>query len=101
MRLKDDIYYLQQELGDIKQESIAMEMLKDYKKQNKRLFIISVMAILLLAVTFGYLVYTLNDIQAIEETQVDMDGHITAVIDGVVYDTFNPLHRIIRCVWRM
>ena len=32
---------------------------------------------------------------------VTMDGHITAVIDGVVYDTFNPLNRIIRCVWRM
>lgn len=74
MRLKDDVYYLQQELDGIKQESIAMDMLKDYKKQNKRLFIISVMAILLLAVTFGYLVYTLNDIQAIEETSVDMDA---------------------------
>ncbi len=73
MRLKDDVYYLQQELDGIKQESIAMDMLKDYKKQNKRLFIISVMAILLLAVTFGYLVYTLNDM-GIEETSVDMDA---------------------------
>lgn len=74
MRLKDDIYYLQQEVGDIRQESIAMEMLKDCKKQNKRLFIISVMAMILLAVTFGYLVYTLKDIQTIEETSVDMDA---------------------------
>lgn len=74
MRLKDDIYYLQQELGDIKQESFAMEMLKYSKRQNKILFIISVMALILLAVTFGYLVYTLNDIQAIEETSVDMDA---------------------------
>lgn len=73
MRLKDDVYYLQQELDGIKQESIAMDMLKDYKKQNKRLFIISVMALVLLAVTFGYLVYTLNDI-GIEETSVDMDA---------------------------
>lgn len=74
MRLKDDIYYLQQEVGDIRQESIAMEMLKDYKKQNHRLFIISVLAMLLLAVTFGYLVYILNDIGTIEETSVDMDA---------------------------
>lgn len=66
MRLKDDVYYLQQELDGIKQESIAMEMLKDYKKQNKRLFIITVLAMLLLAVTFGYLVYILNDIEVEE-----------------------------------
>lgn len=81
MRLKDDIYYLQQEVGDIKQESFAMQLIKEsnaknkiYEKQNKRLFIISVMAMLLLAVTFGYLVYTLKDIQTIEETSVDMDA---------------------------
>lgn len=79
MRLKDDVYYLQQEVGDIRQESIAMEMLKDYKVQNRRLFIISVMAILLLAITFGYLVYILNDIEVeevteTETTSVDMDA---------------------------
>lgn len=76
MRLKDDVYYLQQELGDIKQESITIE---DYKIQNKRLFIISVMSMLLLAVTFGYLVYTLNGIEVeeiteTETTSVDMDA---------------------------
>ena len=69
MRLKDDVYYLQQELDGIKQESIAMEMLKDYKQQNKRLFIITVLAMLLLAVTFGYLVYILNDIEVEEVTE--------------------------------
>lgn len=30
---------------------------------------------------------------------VTMNGHITAVIDGVIYDTFNPSNRIIRCSW--
>ncbi len=32
---------------------------------------------------------------------VTMNGHITAVIDGVVYDTFSPLNRVIRCAWRV
>ena len=32
---------------------------------------------------------------------VTMDGHITAIIDGIVYDTFNPLNRVIRCAWRV
>lgn len=30
---------------------------------------------------------------------VTMRGHITAVIDGVVYDTFDPSERIIKCAW--
>lgn len=30
---------------------------------------------------------------------VTMNGHITAVIDGYIYDTFNPSDRIIRCSW--
>ena len=32
---------------------------------------------------------------------VSMDGHLTAVIDGICYDTFNPLRRVIRCVWKI
>ena len=50
MRLKDDIYYLQKELGDIKQESFAMEMLKYSKKQNKILFVIILILLVFLIV---------------------------------------------------
>lgn len=32
---------------------------------------------------------------------VTMNGHITAVIDGVIYDTFNPSNRTIRCSWEI
>lgn len=32
---------------------------------------------------------------------VTMDGHITAIIDGVIIDTFNPSERIIRCAWQI
>lgn len=32
---------------------------------------------------------------------VTMNGHITAVIDGIVYDTFDPRERIIRCSWKI
>lgn len=31
---------------------------------------------------------------------VTMNGHITAIIDGVIYDTFNPSNRIMRCAWK-
>lgn len=32
---------------------------------------------------------------------VTMDGHITAIIDGVIYDTFDPSERIMRCAWQV
>lgn len=32
---------------------------------------------------------------------VTMNNHITAVIDGIIYDTFDPSKRIIRCSWKI
>lgn len=32
---------------------------------------------------------------------VTMNGHITAIIDGVIIDTFNPSNRVMRCAWRI
>lgn len=68
MRLKDDIYYLQKELGDIKQESFAMEMLKYSKKQNKILFVIILILLVFWFATGSYLIWVLNDIGVEEIT---------------------------------
>lgn len=32
---------------------------------------------------------------------VTMNGHITAIIDGLVIDTFDPRNRIMRCAWHI
>lgn len=32
---------------------------------------------------------------------VTTNGHITAIIDGIIYDTFDPSDRIMRCAWRI
>lgn len=32
---------------------------------------------------------------------VTTNGHITAIIDGVIYDTFNPSNMIMRCAWKI
>lgn len=32
---------------------------------------------------------------------VTMSGHITAVIDGIIYDTFDPSNRYLWCVYRV
>lgn len=32
---------------------------------------------------------------------VTMNGHITCIIDGCIYDTFNPSKRTMRCSWKI
>lgn len=29
------------------------------------------------------------------------NGHVTCIIDGCIYDTFNPSNRTMRCSWRI
>lgn len=63
----------------MEEQSLAMELIKDYKKQNKRLFIIILIILFMWLATIGYLVYILNDIGVIEETttitQENADGY--------------------------
>ena len=49
------------------ESSFAMELIRDYKKQNKRQFIIIIIILAMWFATIGYLVYVLNDI-GVEET---------------------------------
>lgn len=49
--------------------SLASEILQDYKKANKRMFIIIIVILVMWLCTIGYLVYILNDIGTIENTQ--------------------------------
>ena len=48
---------------------LASELLADYKKSNKRLFVIILVILTMWFLTIGYLVYILNDIGTIETTQ--------------------------------
>ena len=51
------------------EKSIAVEILQEYKKINKRQFIIILVILGMWFCTIGYLVYILNDIGTIETTQ--------------------------------
>ena len=53
----------------MKEKSLAMEMLEDYKKTNARQFVIILVVLGLWALTIVYLVYTLNDIGSYDETR--------------------------------
>lgn len=52
----------------MKENSFALEILKEQKKSNKRLFIILLVVLSMWFITIGYLVYVLNDIGVVEET---------------------------------
>lgn len=65
--MKDEVLELKHELEEVKQESFALEILKDYKKSNKRLFITLVIVLFMWFLTIGYLIYILNDIGYEEE----------------------------------
>lgn len=50
----------------MEEKGFALELLSDYKKANKRQFIIIIIILVMWFLTIGYLVYTLNDIETIE-----------------------------------
>lgn len=62
MGLKEEVLEMKKEVEEIQEHSFAMELLKDQKKQNKRMFIIILVILGMWFATIGYLVYVLNDI---------------------------------------
>jgi hypothetical protein len=51
--------------------SFAMEILDDYKKANKRMYIIILVILGMWLLTIGYLIYVLNDIGTEEITETN------------------------------
>ena len=62
MGLKEEVLEMKKEVEEMKEHSFAMELLKDQKKQNKRMFIIILVILGMWFATIGYLIYVLNDI---------------------------------------
>lgn len=81
MGLKEEVLEMKKEVQEIQEQSFAMELLKDQKKQNKRQFITILVILGMWFATIGYLVYVLNDIgtetTTQEATDIDsVDGNI-------------------------
>lgn len=53
---------VKEQLEEIKEESFAMEILRDQRKQNKRLFIIWIITFAAFVLLASYTIYLLNDI---------------------------------------
>lgn len=67
MTLREDFNELTKKTKEV-ENSFAIEILKDYKKVNKRQFIINIILIICLMVAIGYIIYLHNDIQTITTT---------------------------------
>lgn len=80
--MREEIEEMKKEVEELREieESFAMSLLKDYKKQNKRLFVVILVILGMFTCLLGYTIYLLNDIGTIEETTTQ------EVID---FDTIN------------
>ena len=73
----------------IHQNSGAIEILKDFKGDNKRLFIILMVVLVMWFSTIVYLVYVLNDTAVISDTrsqEIDYSGiEYSDIVNGDYY----------------
>ena len=70
MDLREAVVEMKKEVKAVKEQSLMMDILTDYKKANKRMFILIIMILSMWLATIGYLVYVLNDI-GYEETTTE------------------------------
>lgn len=75
--MREELMELKEEIRELRKETFAMEILADYKKQNKRLFVMWIITFLTLVALSCYTLYLVNDIGTIETTvtQENSDGY--------------------------
>ena len=82
MDIREEVLELEKEVKEIQEESFATQILKDYKRQSKRQFIIILVILGMWFATIGYLIYILNDI-GVETTTTTTSTTETIDIDDV------------------
>lgn len=66
---KEEINNIRHEVEELQEQSFALELLKDFKAQNKRQFIIILVILSMFTALLGYTIYLLNDIGTETTTQ--------------------------------
>lgn len=64
--------------------SLASEMLDDIKGANIRLFIITIIVIVLLSISVGYNIYLLHDIQVVETETIQEITDVESIGDSTI-----------------
>lgn len=80
--LKNELKDAKKELEEVRieqHEAFATEILRDYKRANKRMFIMWVITFVAFIALLGYLIYLLNDISYVETTTDEYTQEITEV----------------------
>lgn len=75
MGIREEVLEMKKEVEEMQENSFAMELLKDQKKQNKRQFIIILVILGMFTCLLGYTIYLLNDFGVSTETDtIDIDN---------------------------
>lgn len=91
--MRDEIMEVKREIEEVKEKSFALELISDYKKQNKRQFIVVLIILTMWFASIGLFIYYINTTgyeETITETAETDDGGNTCVGDncnnGVIND---------------
>ena len=84
MGLQEDINEIKNEVLDLQGKSLAMELLSDYKKANKRMFVIIILILIMWFVSIGLFIYYINTtgFETITETAETTDSGNACVGDN-------------------
>ena len=78
MGMREDVMAVQKQVQELKEQSFAYEILRDYKKQNKRLFVILIIVLCMWFATIGAFIYYINTTgyeTVTEEVETDNGGN--------------------------
>lgn len=77
MSIREDLEEVEKKIHTIEHESFAMEMLKDQRKQNKRLFIIILVILGMWLLTIGAFMYYILTVDYEEDYREQLVENIT------------------------
>jgi hypothetical protein len=66
--MRDEIMEVKKEIEEVKKKSLALQLMEERTKTNRRMFIIIMTLIVLLFAETVFMFYTLNDIGTYEDT---------------------------------
>lgn len=85
MGIREEVLELEKEVKEMQEESFATQILKDYKRQSKRQFIIILVILGMFTCLLGYTIYLLNDIgTTTEETTTQEITDFDTINDNIV-----------------
>lgn len=87
MSIKEDIEEIQKKAERLESQSFAMNILEDYKRNNKRMFVVLIITLIMWFATIGYLVYILNSTGYETITEIaDTEGEGNACVGNNCYN---------------